>query len=710
MARIRLGDAGLSVAPLPARRMPIDALRDDSGAVLGQTAQAVAAGLLRDERAEQKRIELEAEQEQKLQERELRRARGEAAYVSFQDQAKQIVESFGTQLAEKKITRDEVPERVAKELRKQRDALLEGLDPGQKAVIDAHFGHAESNALAVMRKLLALDAKQERAATVLGMGETLQRLGLGDPAGAIQQHNVLLDNEGPGLFGADKVAGMKQAFSERVYASHFANRIATAHTSAKALEQLEGEITANDRLDPDRRASLLSHVMSLQETLQAKAERARQSRLHSIERELEGAFNTAVQGYEVKPTVMDALLTSAKGTELAPMARFVVTMNTELAKFRAAPPQVRERMRMETEARVRENPTKWNVKVLDGMRQVDENLEKGAKEDPMFFAHAKGLANLPPLDIMQPANLASQFAGRLDIARGMKAQYGSPLRLLTKDEAANLSRFLADGTTDTKAQILARLRDTVRDPEAYGAIMGQIAPDSPVTAAAGAILGKEGSTVVQPAWWGRSVRQSPREIASVMLEGETALNRSKEVKAQDGKISSRGLFGPPDEKLKAAFDDAIGKAFATDQGGAETAFQAVRAYYVGSAIRDGELWDKDRGIDSDRMSRALRAVVGEVVNFNSRGEVRLPWGMDEGTFNDRVRKRFPEAVTAAGLPEATATMLPALGLVQKGEGRYQLRSGTGWLLGKNGRPVEIDVNDSLFRDALGRQVSKQIPQ
>jgi hypothetical protein len=244
-----------------------------------------------------------------------------------------------------------------------------------------------------------------------------------------------------------------------------------------------------------------------------------------------------------------------------------------------------------------------------------------------------------------------------------------------------------------KLDMLGALSAAVPDRASYTPLMEQIAPDHPVTAVAGVFVGKDRPITVETHLFGPNAQQSGREIAATLLEGDALINRSKAEKAQEGKPASHGLFVPPETELKTAFDRYVGKAFRGDPTGADRAFQAVRAFYTGTAARDGDVFLKDKGIDTGRLERSVRAVIGEVYDYNGRGEVLLPLGMERDTFKDRVRSRFADAVKASGLPDNLVDQLPAVGLLNRGEGRYLVISGTRPLTDRRNEPLELNVND-----------------
>lgn len=689
MAKIQLGDYGNRVAPaVPGARQDtrIHARRDG----LADAAVRTSSALLADERAEVARAEREAAQEAKQRAGELRRAKGVEAYAGFQADLDELTDTLTGRLGRKEIKRDELPKLFATQLEEVKKRRTEGLDAEQQATVGAHFMSAERAARRALARAFDTDMREERVASINTTLENFQRIAVKDPAGAIKQAHQVLDAEGPGVIGADKVAGHKQAFAERAYFTHFSERLVTGRQDARQLQALEAEVAKNGDLDPDRKNVLLGRIAGARETLAAAGERAERSRLATLKAQIEATDSMILRGFEPNADQMGALLTAAKGTPFEPVVREQIAFARESAAFRAARPAQQEATLNELERQVRTRPTPELVQRVERMRSIHDAQQRAVKDDPISFAASRGLARVQPIDFSNPVTLGEQLSARLEVARGMKSQYGAPLQLLTREEGAQFLRFMAEASSESKVQSLSMLRESVNDREAYSVLMRQIAPDSPVTAVAGAILGKDRPQLLERNLFSPNVVAAPREVAGVILEGERLLNPLPGAKGQDGR--TKGFPMPAEALFRQEFSDQVGRAFAADASGADTAYQAVRAYYAGIASREGDVSGE---LDPGRLKRALRAVTGGVTNFNGRGEVLLPWGMDEGEFKDAIGQRFRGAVKAAGLPDTVGDMLPALGLQQLGDGRYLVRSGTGYLLGKGGQPVEINLNEGV---------------
>ena len=733
MARIRIGDFGGRVAPAsPSGRIPPGAtVQQDAG--LADGVQRLSTQLLKqdqlDERqaahsqaqsqiaqarqamqlaiAEEKQAEREAAAEQRRKDAELRRAKGVEAYATFQADLDETAAELGTALAEKRIKRDDLQGEFEKRLTDLKAKRLEGLDDEQKASVGAHFITAERSARARLRSAVALDQKQERVASVQGALEGYQRLALSDPAGAIRQAHMLLDAEGPGIMGADKVGAEKQKFAENAWASHFTSRLVAARNDGGALAKLEQQIASNETLDPDRKSLLTGRIAGMRETIAARAARAEESRLRTLQAQIDASDRLIMSGYQPSVQQFDALTRAAKGTPYEAVVRQQAQFSAFIGGFMTAPPLQREQAITETTARVRQNPTPENVQMLDRMRALHKNLDEAVKDDPISFAGRQGLATVQPINWQEVGTLKDQLAARADIARGMAGQYGAPVKVLTKEEAKQLTEIMRTGRTEDRVQMLGALKAAIPDPQAYQATMQQIAPDSPVTAWAGAIMGRRPQ--VQRNVFTPNVETQATRAAELLLKGEGLLNPTRAEQKGDGRRQPFPM--PPDKDLREAFAGEMGAAFGGRADAYQVGLQATKAMYAALSAEE----DKDYSgqLDSTRLKRAIRLATGGVADVGGVKTV-LPWGMDESTFRDAAYKRLTDLreAGAIGFPQQ---QLSRMGFEAAGDGQYLVRSGTGYLLDKKGTPVRLNLLDQAmqptgFVDAQGRRIVDQVPR
>lgn len=694
MAKIRIGDFGNLVRPVPDRGS-VPAAAFGVPTRLGEAIQDAASVLGAGER---ERFAIErAEARQRAA--ELRRAKGVEAYAGFQADLDDFTASAITDLSEGRVKRDELPERFSKGLEDLKKRRLEGLDSEQQSLVGAQFITVEQTARRRLREAVVADEKRERVAALTSTGEELQRVGITDPGRAIKQWNMVLDSDGTAVLGADKVAAEKQRFAEGVWFSHFSNRLVAARQNGAALERLDAEIAGNQTIDPDKKNVLLGRVAGYKATLDAAAERAMASRLKGVERAIEANDRLIMAGFEPTPEQLAGTIEAAKGTPLEAAARAQVGFANQTAKFRSLPPIGQEQVLNQLEAAVRKGPTPENVKTLEAYRSIAQNQQALVKDDPISFAAQKGLGAVEPLNFSDLGGLPAQLTARLQVSRGMQAQYGAPLKVLTKQETAALSDFMRRRTPDEKVELLRVLHDAMPDPEAYQATMAQLAPGSPVTAWAGSLAGRRPfveENLIRP-----DVQTQAATVARDIIAGESILNPA------EGKSS----FKMPNERdLRNGFEDAMGDAYRGREDAQEIAFNSARALYAKLSADEGAYTGE---FDDNRWRRAVELATGGSAEFNG-ARVVLPYGMQEGEFKNAVFSELGK-LAASGRVGLTQQQLSRLKLVNHQDSTYLVTNGSDYLFDKNGAPVVIDlmkrsVQAKGFTDPKGRPVSEQIPQ
>lgn len=321
-------------------------------------------------------------------------------------------------------------------------------------------------------------------------------------------------------------------------------------------------------------------------------------------------------------------------------------------------------------------------------------INQQRQADPVQYAITTGIGGAKPLQFNDPQQFAAGLGARAGLASTMQQTYGTPFQVLSKAEAQTLATGFTTMTTQQKLGYLETMRKAMPDGQSYRTVMQQIAPDSPVTAMAGAILSKQ-SPVVVGHMFGSDQTFRQQDVAGVMLEGEALLNPNKAAKGQDGKGS--GYPMPKEQDLRSQFNSVVGKAFAGDAPGADFAFQAVKAYYAGKGARDGEVSGE---LDAGRLKDAITAVIGGVSDVNGKGEVVRPWGMSEARFSNTAKSAYDTAMAAAGLKGSAVDNWGAYGLQSAGDSKYVLRSGTGYLTDRAGNPIVLDLTEKPSAAAL----------
>lgn len=380
MATIRINYPGRIAPPTQTPGVPAAAFIAPDGGV-GDVAMRGAAGLLaedRQQRDEQARYvlhktdQLEREQRAKA-EHDFERARrntAAATFATYQVDLGQAVDAITNDLNEGRLKRDDADKALQQRIGALKKQHIDPLDPVSQADLADNVIRFDGAASQSLTKALQANAKKERAAAFTTLTEAFQRQAVADPAAAIRQAKVAFDGEGAALFGADVAAKQFQSFQEHAYASHFTERLNRVRRDGKALSALEGDVTANAALDPDKKNIILGRIAGFKETIAAAAERAAQSRERTLRSQIDAADRLILAGFEPSAQQLSALATAAKGTPYEPVVRAQVAFANQSAQFRAMPPRGQEAFLNDFERQVRANPTPDGTRTLEKYRSI----------------------------------------------------------------------------------------------------------------------------------------------------------------------------------------------------------------------------------------------------------------------------------------------------------------------------------------------------
>lgn len=329
---------------------------------------------------------------------------------------------------------------------------------------------------------------------------------------------------------------------------------------------------------------------------------------------------------------------------------------------------------------------------------VTQNVTLLQQQPLQFNANRTG-TDVPAVNIAALDDPAQQQAlqSRVDTITAMRKQYGPQVLMkpLLPQEAQALASQVNAANPQAAVQLFGKLRSSVSSDEAYQAIMQQIAPDSPVKAYAGQIYGKPVDAIPGAHhWlWADDPAVSARVVAQTIVTGENLLNKTKQVKGEDGKPVSN-LFLPNKAQFDSAFVDKVGDAFAGRPDAQSLALQVAYAYYVGKSAETGRLNADTQDIDQRLVQQAMKASVGSVVSFHGYGDVLAPLGMDESTFADRARPAFAAELKSRGVPDVDAAKaldsFSSLGLRNWKANQYLVTKGR-QPFSLNGEPLVITV-------------------
>jgi hypothetical protein len=480
-------------------------------------------------------------------------------------------------------------------------------------------------------------------------------------------------------------AAVAQGTQKERAATYRADYLANEN-SMPVLENLRGRILADKELDDDRRNVLVGMVQNRQAVLENRARVDYDRKIRTLERGINELNSNTLAGYEPTPEQFAPYITAAKGTELEPTVRSAIALADSTRQFRNAPRTAQERLLTEGEAAIRQDPTKFDRKVLGAWRTIYDAQGRAIQDSPVSYAVQQGLVRpVAPLDLSKPAEAADALAERFSIARGMRQAYQAPFKPLTPAEVQLTTSQLAQAGTEQKLTFFRSLRQAAgNDAEGYMGIMQQIAPDSPATAIAGSHAGAD-----------------RMQAADLILRGESYLRPNR--KTDGSPLGGKLVALPPDGEFEREFARRTGDAFSGNAPQRDAHFQAVRSAYAALAVdKGGETQLKT--VDSDLYGQAFKAVLGETLEHNGKTIV-LPYGQRSSDFKDQLERRVTGLVDRGVITQDEASKISGLPLRNIGDGRYVVVAGDAKVVGKDGKDVVLDFNAPLPFRTSGTSVA-----
>lgn len=443
----------------------------------------------------------------------------------------------------------------------------------------------------------------------------------------------------------------------------------------EGLARLHGQVLGDPSLDDTRKNALLGRIQSRDGVLEQRQKMAANKIEQRISKAIETARGNLLAGYEPTAEQLAPILNAAKGTDLEADAKALVAGANASHAFRNSLPAAQEVMLTRAEAMVRQDPTKFDRRLLEAWRSIHENQKKRVAESPITFAVQQGLVDpkspaAQPLDLANPPAAAEGLSARFELGRAMARAHNAPFKPLTTEETALVVNHLKSASVPQKREWFGALaRASGDDYAGYSAIMAQLAPDAPVIAIAGEYAAK-----------GRS------QAADLLLRGESILrpNRKEDGSPDGGKL----LPMPAEKEMRSVFDDTVREAFAGMPQARSDHFQAARAIYAALSADAG---DKDTSeLDSDRWEQAIQLATGGVAKYRGRN-IPLPYGFEPGQFKDGLSRRADDLAVSGRLEGVwTKSRLLDLPLEAAGDGKYVFKVGDADLVDKQGNVVVVD--------------------
>lgn len=306
-----------------------------------------------------------------------------------------------------------------------------------------------------------------------------------------------------------------------------------------------------------------------------------------------------------------------------------------------------------------------------------EQVQQARQDDPVGYAIQTGSYGIKPIQRFDDTKgLTQELARRAAAAPQMATDYGTPAKLLTNVEAKVLSSTIKALPVEQQKVHLAALYQGVGDMGLFKQTMQGLAPDNPTLAVAGI-------------YQARGLRTTEnRDVADLILRGQAILTPNKKEDGS-GHMGGQSLIKMPEEKLLLSYwNSETDDAFKGKEQAADLFLQTSRAIY---AARSAEEGDYSGVLNSKRWKSAISLATGGIQSHNGSSIV-MPYGMAYDKFQNALQAQAEQIVKAGGALNTTPREMLRLPLENVGDGRYLFRRGTGYLVGKDGRPVVVDLS------------------
>jgi len=322
----------------------------------------------------------------------------------------------------------------------------------------------------------------------------------------------------------------------------------------------------------------------------------------------------------------------------------------------------------------------------DRLMQAFTHVNQARSADPVQYALEQ--EQVEPLDLSSPDQIKTGLLQRARQSVEVSKNYGTPLAVFSKTEASQIGEMLRTAPASQSVAYLDAMRQGLGTGAQYSAALQQVSSYAPSAAVAGAIMGKGGNVIGNSGWFSDSM-VNPNDAAKTIIEGANArAGTTSKINGVENK--TKGIPMPKDTDLRPDFDSATGSAFAGDAAGAAQAYEVAKDYYAGLMARKGTF---SGDYDSSAWTQAINVATGGVYDYNGQGDVLLPWGMSESRFDSAVNTAWKSQIVDAGVKAPPGQY----GLQSFGDSQYLVKLGSGYLTGKDGKPVVLDINADRVR-------------
>jgi len=469
-----------------------------------------------------------------------------------------------------------------------------------------------------------------------------------------------------------------------------------------ALAELKNEKSANpafQALDSEDRQAFINTAEVKVRQLENQAESDANKREAAAEREVNTIQKNIASGVPITAQMWTESGKVLNGTSLASQLKQLQDQEIKVQNVLRQPIATQQAFVQQATAELDSNGGDSNDRTsLKMLRDTIQQNINTIQKTPLLFLQNRTGQQVQQLDLNGLVSgdeaAQKQIEDRVIAIQAGKKQFGSqmPMRPLLPQEVAVLSDAIVKSSPKDQATIFAGINKSVNaDPAVYNGIMQQIAPDAPVIAAAGALAAKD-AQLTTTHWFKPDQQMPSTKVAETILTGYELLHPNAEQKKSDGN-PKKALFLPQDTLLQDAFVNEVGKAFAGRSDVAQSAFEAVKAYYAGKSDQGGDMAKSKADVNTTLVKEAVHNVLGNVVDYNGKGKVLAPWGMDASTFRDRAQVLVDQALTQYGYAPYTVHQIA---LENDRGDNYLMKVGESYLLDpRTHQPIVINVANPI---------------
>ncbi|EAP6907555.1 hypothetical protein H0C74_001534 [Salmonella enterica] len=293
------------------------------------------------------------------------------------------------------------------------------------------------------------------------------------------------------------------------------------------------------------------------------------------------------------------------------------------------------------------------------------------------FSAAVDIGAYRPMQNNTPQAVTEEISRRFSAQPDLQ-KIGISAPILSSEEASTLAQQVR-GTqnVDQTINLLQTMGQTL-PPAAMRQVASAIAPNNAATAYSALLLGtpdnqydNRNPVISYDQFIGYKPTMNKYDVSKVILAGDQLLNPTKAMK--DAGISPVQL--PSEDKLKRAFDDQVGNAFANNPQARQLSYNLFKAAYAGISYQSGDAsMTRTDAANSDVVEKAAQYATGGVYKGFNGGDVVMPFGMDKSTFKDRYTVSAQKALKDAGLNVNAASNFTPVNI---GNNQYRLVSGSG---------------------------------